>query len=62
MTEFKKLMEQTGLSTRGASILMRVRFDTIKNWKQGKARTPEQILKQMRRYAQAAERIFNDTL
>ena len=58
MAEFKTLLKRTGMSTRGASSLLGVRFDTVRNWKYGRTAVPENVTMQMTQYAQAAGIIF----
>jgi hypothetical protein len=62
MTEFARLLNSCGMSALGASQLLSVRHDTIKNWKQGKCNTPAGVIDDMREYSKQAKRIFkNDT-
>lgn len=58
-TRFTDLMQSCGLSNKGAAHLLGVRYDTIKNWRYGKAQVPEGVLRDLQRYAEAAEEIFN---
>ena len=56
---FNDLLEKTGVSTRGASYLFDVRYDTVRNWKYGRSNVPVTVIEQMKDYAAAADKIFN---
>ena len=56
--QFNNLMELCGLSNRGAAHLLGVRYDTIKNWKYGKCKVPAGVMRDLRAYANAADKIF----
>ncbi|MAI17136.1 MAG: hypothetical protein CBC71_06250 [Rhodobacteraceae bacterium TMED111] len=58
---FNDLLKQTGMSTRGASNLLNVRYDTVRNWKYGRTQVPERVMEQMEQYAQFASHIFKNT-
>jgi len=55
---FRSLLQDCGLSARGASNLLAVRYDTIRNWKSGKCRVPDQVMIDLTKYADAANEIF----
>lgn len=57
-TEFANLIDQCGLSKRGAARLLRVRYETLRNWYYGRCETPSAVIEQLKQYAAAAERIF----
>ena len=57
-TEFAQLIDDCGLSKKGAARLLNVRYDTIKNWYYGRTKTPETVMLQMQQYAKAAAIIF----
>lgn len=58
MNRFAQLLKQTGMSTRGASNLLGVRYDTVRNWKYGRTKVPDRVMMQMEQYARLADIIF----
>lgn len=57
---FRKLLKMCGISQTGAARLLGVRYDTVKNWYYGRAKIPEGVMDDVRKYAQAAEEIFSE--
>lgn len=55
---FDELLKKTGVSTRGASYLLGVRYDTVRNWKYGKCSVPDGVMRDMQEYAKQAKLIF----
>ena len=55
---FNDLIKQCGLSSQGAAYLLDVRYDTIKNWKYGKCKVPAGVMRDLKAYANAADKIF----
>lgn len=58
MNKFDELLKQTGLSNKGAAYLLRVRHDTIKNWRYGRCKVPDGVMRDLECYASAAREIF----
>ena len=58
MTKFNNLLHACGLSTKGAAMLLDVRYDTIKNWKYGRCNVPDGVMHDLELYAQSAKNIF----
>ena len=58
MNKFNELLQQCGLSTKGAAYLLDVRPDTIKNWRYGRCKIPEGVMVDLEEYAKCADNIF----
>ena len=59
MTEFKQLLDQCGVSQKGASLLLDVRYDTVKSWYYGRNPVPDGVIADLRAYAKQAGKIFD---
>lgn len=60
MTEFKQLLDQCGVSQKGASLLLDVRYDTVKSWYYGRNPVPAGVIADLREYAKQASKIFGE--
>ena len=60
MTRFLELMDECGMSNKGAARRLGVRYDTIKNWRYGKTNPPQGVMDDLTEYAEQAKRIFNN--
>ena len=56
---FKQLLETCGLSQPGAARLLKVRYDTVRNWYYGKVKVPQGVVDDLTKYAEQAKKIFN---
>ena len=55
---FAQLVEYCGLSQKGVSRLLGVRYDTVKNWYYCRSKVPDGVMGDMRAYAKACKKIF----
>jgi len=55
---FKDLLGQTGMSARGASRLLGVPYERVRNWIYGRTQCPDDVMVKMSAYAAVAKKIF----
>lgn len=58
MNEFKKLLQGCGLSHKGASRLIGISYDVVKNWSSGRTIAPPDVLMKLMKLERQIGKIF----
>lgn len=59
MNRFRDLIQDCGLSQKGASILLDVRYDTVRNWASGRAKAPDFAIEKLEKLKKQTNKIFS---
>lgn len=57
--EFKKLLNETGLTPKTLAILLGESHDTVKNWSMGRTAIPGEVMTKLKKHKKNTKKVFD---